>query len=359
MPDTALLSCTVQRVPSLKCQRTGVLQRGAGTAAAAACDQAWTRLLGAHWRAVDGRPTTKYSWRGHAGRHGDEANASVGLLRPPPPSGALTTASRPASAGPSAAPAIANGKHSSAPGNKGDVAGDASGDADVALEVAVEAGGEALAAPPGYMGLFKMLQKYLLRLERCRFREPSRASAGGPAGGLRRGPQQEGLLLSQCLHTPPLVLRLCYLAASACEGDRIALLQTLTARSVYGPAGTDMSFRRRWCANVIAARTPQLLARCMLLLHDALRPSVTRTLFEDGWRFMDVDIVPGGLAILDPVRRPAARPNGGIHQRQASRLECDGQPALTPCCRTDMLAMSQECMIFARGLHFDFACPGR
>ena len=61
-------------------------------------------------------------------------------------------------------------------------------------------------------------------------------------------------------------------------------------------------YRKRWCSNVLAAESPQLLARLMLVLHDALRPAVARRLLSDRWRFMDTEIVPGGIAILDPVR---------------------------------------------------------
>ena len=53
---------------------------------------------------------------------------------------------------------------------------------------------------------------------------------------------------------------------------------------------------------MLAAETPQLLARCMLTLYDALRPAVLKRILTERWNFMDIDIVPGGLAVLDPVR---------------------------------------------------------
>jgi hypothetical protein len=40
----------------------------------------------------------------------------------------------------------------------------------------------------------------------------------------------------------------------------------------------------------------------MLTLYDALRPAVAAQLLSERWNFMDVELVPGGLAILDPVR---------------------------------------------------------
>ena len=42
----------------------------------------------------------------------------------------------------------------------------------------------------------------------------------------------------------------------------------------------------------------------MLLLYDAIRPTVGKQLLTDRWSFMDTDLVPGGLAVLDPVRLP-------------------------------------------------------
>jgi hypothetical protein len=63
-----------------------------------------------------------------------------------------------------------------------------------------------------------------------------------------------------------------------------------------------MEFRRRWSINVLRARTPQSLAQSMLTLYDALRPAVAAQLLSERWNFMDVELVPGGLAILDPVR---------------------------------------------------------
>jgi hypothetical protein len=68
------------------------------------------------------------------------------------------------------------------------------------------------------------------------------------------------------------------------------------------PAERGMAYRKRWCVDVLAAETPQLLARLALALYDALRPTVAHQVLTEAWNFMDTEIVPGGLAILDPVR---------------------------------------------------------
>lgn len=70
----------------------------------------------------------------------------------------------------------------------------------------------------------------------------------------------------------------------------------------HAHAEKGVEFRKRWCINVLKASTPQLLAQCMLTLYDALRPAVAAQLLSERWNFMDVELVPGGLAILDPVR---------------------------------------------------------
>jgi hypothetical protein len=69
-------------------------------------------------------------------------------------------------------------------------------------------------------------------------------------------------------------------------------------------AEQGMEYRKRWCINVLLATTPQLLARCMLTLYDAIRPAVASQILTHRWNFMDTEIVPGGLAILDPVHLP-------------------------------------------------------
>jgi uncharacterized membrane protein YgcG len=63
-----------------------------------------------------------------------------------------------------------------------------------------------------------------------------------------------------------------------------------------------MEFRRRFLANALEARTPLLLARLLLVLVDAVRPAVAEKIFTKEWSYMDVDLCPGGFAILDPVR---------------------------------------------------------
>lgn len=65
-----------------------------------------------------------------------------------------------------------------------------------------------------------------------------------------------------------------------------------------------MPYRRRYLAAVLEAQTPLLLARLMLMLMAAVRPRVQDELLLRAWSFMDIDVVPGGLAILDPVRPP-------------------------------------------------------
>lgn len=61
-------------------------------------------------------------------------------------------------------------------------------------------------------------------------------------------------------------------------------------------------FRKRFLANILEARTPLLLARLLLVMVDAIRPAVAERIFTKEWTFMDVDLCPGGFAILDPVR---------------------------------------------------------
>lgn len=65
-----------------------------------------------------------------------------------------------------------------------------------------------------------------------------------------------------------------------------------------------MPYRQRYLAAVLDAQTPLLLARLMLILMAAVRPRVQQELLTKAWSYMDVDVVPGGLAILDPVRTP-------------------------------------------------------
>ena len=65
-----------------------------------------------------------------------------------------------------------------------------------------------------------------------------------------------------------------------------------------------MPYRRRFLVAVLEAQTPLLLARLMLILMAAVRPRVQNAILTKAWSFMDVDVVPGGLAILDPVRPP-------------------------------------------------------
>lgn len=40
----------------------------------------------------------------------------------------------------------------------------------------------------------------------------------------------------------------------------------------------------------------------MLVLYDAIRPSVAAQLLSGRWSYMDTEIVPGGVAVLDAVR---------------------------------------------------------
>lgn len=68
-----------------------------------------------------------------------------------------------------------------------------------------------------------------------------------------------------------------------------------------------MPYRRRFLVAVLEAQTPLLLARMMLILMGAVRPRVQDAILTKTWSYMDIDVVPGGLAILDPVRSPSSR----------------------------------------------------
>ena len=44
------------------------------------------------------------------------------------------------------------------------------------------------------------------------------------------------------------------------------------------------------------------------MLVDAIRPAVAERIFTKKWSYMDVDLCPGGFAILDPVCTPPSTP---------------------------------------------------
>ena len=94
-------------------------------------------------------------------------------------------------------------------------------------------------------------------------------------------------------------------------------------------AEPGLEYRKRWCIDVLQAQTPQLLARCMLVLYDAIRPSVAKQLLSSRWSYMDTEIVPGGVAVLDAVRPPLATPThllAALAQRRQRQwlAECGG-----------------------------------